>query len=100
MFTVLGGVDDAASWISNGILGWIILNPLVLSFAITIIVVLLYVHYGPESDSDEPENDLTKFTFFAFLAIFLPLLINNNIIDRKRGGSELSNLEMSEDDFI
>lgn len=99
MFSVLEGIDNFTVWISNGPIGWIILNPLFLSIAITVIIVVLHEYYSPESEEDDESrgNKMTKFTVYTFLAVFVPIMINNNVIDRKR---VVGNFEMSEDDFI
>lgn len=99
MFSVLGGVEDFSSWITNGPLGTIFLNPIVLSILVTIIIIVLYTRYGPDSDSDDPDSDFTRFSFYTFLAVLIPIMINNNVIDRKRGGDEFADLTMSEEDF-
>lgn len=99
MFSVLGGVEDFAAWITNGPLGMIFLNPLVLSIFVCMVVVVLYIRYGPESESEDPDSDLTRFTFYSFIAILVPILINNNVIDRKRGTDNYGDIVMSEDDF-
>lgn len=93
MFGVLEGLDNFSKWISDGPLGWIVLNPLLLAIAVTIIIVILHEYYI----TDYEEESLTKFAVYSFLAIFIPIMINNNVIDRKQvtGG-----LDMSEDDFI
>lgn len=99
MFSVLEGVDNFTQWITDGPVGWIILNPLFLSILITIVIVVLHEYYTPysEDDDDSPGNNLTKFTVYTFLAVFIPIMINNNVIDRKR---VVGNFEMSEEDFI
>lgn len=97
MFSVLEGIDNFTQWISSGPIGWIILNPLFLSIAITVIIVVLHEYYCPEYDEDSDGNKLTKFTVYTFLVVFVPIMINNNVIDRKR---VVGNFEMSEEDFI
>lgn len=100
MFSVLEGIDNFTQWISSGPIGWVILNPLFLSIAITIVIVVLHEYYcsEPENDDDhEAGNKLTKFTVYTFLVVFVPIMINNNVIDRKR---VVGNFEMSEEDFI
>lgn len=96
MFSLLDEVNNFSKWISTSPIGWIILNPFLLSLAITLIIVILHEYYSSD-DSDSGSGYLTKFVVYSFLAVFIPVMINNNVIDRKRiEGS----YEMSEDDFI
>lgn len=93
MFGVLEGLDNFSKWISDGPIGWIILNPLLLSIMVTIVIVVLHEYYV----SDYEEESLTKFAVYSFLIVFIPVMINNNVIDRKQ---VIGSFEMSEDDFI
>ncbi len=92
MFSVLDGLDNFSKWISEGPVGWILLNPLFLSIFIVVMILFLHEYYV-----DDEEDDLTKFAIYSFLIIFIPVMINNNVIDRKRiEGS----FEISTDDFV
>jgi len=99
MFSVLDGIENFNQWIAEGPIGWILLNPLLLSIFIVILIVVLHEYYAISADSDEDDHskNLTKFIVYSFLAVFIPVMINNNVIDRKR---IVGSFEMSEDDFI
>lgn len=93
MFSVLEGIDNFNHWIANSPVGWIILNPLFLSILITVLIMFLFEYYK----DDDGDDTSTKFIIYSFLIVFVPIMINNNVIDRKRiEGS----FEINEDDFI
>jgi hypothetical protein len=100
MFSVLEGIENFNDWVANGPIGWIVLNPLFLSIFIVVLIVILHEYYtaDPEDDDDEDSasSNLTKFIVYSFLAVFIPIMINNNVIDRKR---MVGSFEMSEEDF-
>lgn len=92
MFSVLDGLDNFTKWVADGPVGWIVLNPLFLSIFIVIMIMFLHEYYIEDED-----DDLTKFAVYSFLIIFVPIMINNNVIDRKRiEGS----FDINTDDFL
>lgn len=92
MFSVLDGVENFSEWLSNGPVGWIFMNPLMLAVFITLIIVFLHEMYA---DSDD-DRALTKFIVYSFLAILIPIIVNNNAIDRKvtHGSYEITASDM------
>lgn len=97
MFSVLDGIENFNDWVANGPLGWIVLNPLFLSIFIIVIIVILHEYYAADpEDEDSVDSNLTKFIVYSFLAVFIPIMINNNVIDRRR---MVGSFEMSEEDF-
>lgn len=79
MFSVLDGVENFSEWLSSGPVGWIFMNPLALAIMITLIIVLLHEMYSDEDD----DKSLTKFVVYTFLVVLIPIIVNNNAIDRK-----------------
>jgi len=97
MFSVLDGIENFNDWIANSPLGWIILNPLFLSIFIVVLIVILHEYYRADEDEETGiDSNLTKFVVYSFLVVFIPIMINNNVIDRKR---LVGSFEMSEEDF-
>jgi hypothetical protein len=95
MFSILDGVENFSEWISGGPVGWIFMNPLMLAVMITLIVVFLHEMYADDDD----DRALTKFIVYTFLAVLIPLIVNNNAIDRKvaQGSYEVTAADMEWD---
>lgn len=81
MFSVLDGVENFSEWLSSSFIGWIFVNPLALAVMITLIIVLLHEMYS-DGDGDD-DKSLTKFIVYTFLVVLIPIIVNNNAIDRK-----------------
>lgn len=97
MFSVLDGIENFNDWVANGPIGWVLLNPLFLSIFVVVLIVVLHEYYAADpDDEDATDSNLTKFMVYSFLAVFIPIMINNNVIDRKR---MVGSFEMSEEDF-
>ncbi len=92
MFSVLDGVENFSEWLSNGPVGWIFMNPLMLAVMITLIIVFLHEMYADEDD----DRSLTKFIVYTFLVVLIPIIVNNNAIDRKvtHGSYEVTAADM------
>jgi hypothetical protein len=78
MFSVLDGVENFSEWLSSSPVGWIFMNPLALAVMITLIIVVLHEMY-----SNDDDKSLTKFIVYTFLVTLIPIIVNNNAIDRK-----------------
>lgn len=92
MFSILDGIENFSEWLSNGPVGWVFMNPLALAVLITLIIVFLHETFADEDD----DKSLTKFIVYTFLAILIPIIVNNNAIDRKVVNGSY---DMTADDF-